>query len=298
MTTAVNNGKAPQRPPFRDRYIAWFEKWMPESFVICLALTIIVAILAFFATDTPVWSTDPDQVSLVSAWAGSFWNLLAFTMQMTVLLASGSAVASSPPAQKLLTKIGGIPKTRTQAIVLGSAVAGMLGFIHWGLGMMAAIVLGKEILAQSKRRGLNIHPPVMVAVLFMAFLTSSSGISGAAVLYSATPNYLRDLVPEGYKEMTPEAVGLTDSILRWDFILLLIVCLAVTMIFAIVMHPKDASKIGEIDSSVLEDYEAGQRNLTVPVQRRLKRLMRADGSCTLSAVSVWLTVFTFCLGMA
>ena len=263
MTVKTKKSRTETSASFRERYIGWFEKWMPESFVICLTLTLAVAGLAFFVTDTPVWTNNSEQVSLVSAWADSFWNLLAFTMQMTVLLASGSAVASSPPAQRLMSWIGSIPKTRSQALILGSVVSGALGYIHWGLGMMAAIVLGKEILAQSRKRGLGIHPPVMVAVLFMAFLTSSSGISGAAVLYSATPGYLRDLVPESYKEMTPETIGLTESVLRIDFILFLVLCLAVTIVFAILMHPKRAEEIGQIDESVIEEYESSQQEIKI-----------------------------------
>ena len=257
------NKRGGEQTSFREKYIAWFIKWMPESFVICLSLTILVALLAYFLTDTPLLSTDPERVSLVSAWADSFWNLLAFTMQMTVLLASGSAVASSPPAQKVLSSIAKIPKTRVQAIVLGSVVAGGLGFIHWGLGMMAAIVLGKEILAQARRRKMGIHPPVMVAALFMAFLPSSAGISGAAVLYAATPGYLKDLVPEEYKEQTPESLGMTETILRLDFFILLAVCLAVTIVYAILMHPKEDSQIEPIDDELLDEIEKGQEKVIV-----------------------------------
>ncbi|MVT26915.1 hypothetical protein GNZ21_11190 [Nesterenkonia alkaliphila] len=125
---------------FMDRYLAWFIKWMPDSFVICLSLTVLVAVLVLIFTDTPVWSPDLEQVSLVSAWAGSFWDLLAFTMQMTVLLATGHAVASSPPANRVLTWIASLPQTRGQMIALGATVATLLGFIHWGLGMMSSVL--------------------------------------------------------------------------------------------------------------------------------------------------------------
>jgi len=247
-----------------DRYLAWFTRWMPESFVICLALTVLVAVFAFIATDAPVWSNDSETTSVVSAWADGFWSLLAFTMQMTVLLATGSAVASSPPAQKLLTRIARIPNNRVQAILLGSISAALLGYLHWGLGMMAAIVLGKEILAQSRRKNYDLHPPVMIAALFMAFLPSSAGISGAAVLYSATPNYLRDMVPENYQESVPESVGLTETVLRWDFIVLLVICSVVTISFALFMHPKSKAKIETISDEFLEEIEAGASGAEIP----------------------------------
>lgn len=57
----------PQKRSFLDRYLAWFTRWMPESFVICLALTVFVGIFAYFATDAPVWSNDVETTSVVSA---------------------------------------------------------------------------------------------------------------------------------------------------------------------------------------------------------------------------------------
>ncbi|BAU95556.1 short-chain fatty acids transporter [Corynebacterium suranareeae] len=256
--------KAAPKQSFMDRYLAWFIRWMPESFVICLALTVFVGIFALIATDTPLWSMNPETTSVVSAWAEGFWSLLAFTMQMTVLLSTGSAVASSPPAQKVLTKIASIPNSKFQAILLGSVSAVLLGYVHWGLGMMAAIVLGKEILAQSRIKGYALHPPVMIAALFMAFLPSSAGISGAAVLYAATPGYLKDMVPENYQDRVPEAVPLTDSVLRLDFIILLVICSIITTGFALLMHPKSKEKTATISDEFFAEIQAGSEKIVIP----------------------------------
>lgn len=237
---------------------------MPESFVICLALTVFVGIFALVATETPLWSMDPETTSVVSAWADGFWSLLAFTMQMTILLSTGSAVASSPPAQRVLTKIASIPNSKVQAILLGSVSAVLLGYLHWGLGMMAAIVLGKEILAQSRIKGYDLHPPVMIAALFMAFLPSSAGISGAAVLYAATPGYLKDMVPESYQDRVPDAVPLTDSVLRPDFIILLVICSIITTGFALLMHPKSKEKTETISDELFAEIQAGSEKIEIP----------------------------------
>ncbi|WP_278189990.1 TIGR00366 family protein [Brevibacterium sp. ZH18] len=246
-----------QKPRFLDRYLAWFIRWMPDSFVICLALTIIVGTLAFFLTGTPIWSTDSSKVTLVTSWTESFWSLLEFTMQMTVLLATGNAVATSPPAKRLLTRVARLPKNRSQVIILATVVASLLGFVHWGLGMMGGIVLGKELLAESKKRGIKIHAPVLVATLFMCMVPGAAGMSGAAVLYAATPNYLRELVPKTHTEGTPVSVPLTDTVVRPGFALLLILCMIVGVVFMLMMHPKDPAKMKQVDESVYEEIEAG-----------------------------------------
>lgn len=245
------------KPRFLDRYLAWFIRWMPDSFVICLALTLIVGALAFFLTGTPLWSSDSDTVTIISSWTDSFWNLLEFTMQMTVLLATGNAVATSPPAKRLLTRVARLPKTRSQVIILAGVVGALLGFVHWGLGMMGGIVLGKELLAEAKKRDIRIHAPVLVATLFMCMVPGAAGMSGAAVLYAATPDYLRDLVPQTHLEATPVTVPLTDTVVRLDFGLLLLVCMIVGIVFMLLMHPKDPAKMKQVDESVFDEIESG-----------------------------------------
>ncbi|MGO1909797.1 MAG: TIGR00366 family protein [Brevibacterium linens] len=259
------------KPRFLDRYLAWFIRWMPDSFVICLALTVIVGALAFFLTGTPLWSADSGAVTIISSWTDSFWNLLEFTMQMTVLLATGNAVATSPPAKRLLTRVARLPKTRSQVIILAGVVGALLGFVHWGLGMMGGIVLGKELLAEAKKRDIKIHAPVLVATLFMCMVPGAAGMSGAAVLYAATPDYLRDLVPQTHLESTPVTVPLTDTVVRLDFGLLLLVCMVVGIVFMLLMHPKDPAKMKQVDESVLDEIESGASATVVerstPAQR-------------------------------
>lgn len=261
--TATQAPQAPVKRTFMDKYIAWFHRWMPESFVICLGLTIFVAVLAWIATKTPLWSPQADKVTLVSSWTGAFWSLLAFTMQMTVLLATGNAVAASPPAHKLLSKVARLPKTRTQIILMGAIGSALLGYIHWGLGMMAGIVLGKELLVQAKAKGIKIHMPVLIGAIFMAFLPATAGISGAAVLYAATPGYVKKLVPDQYKAATPESLPLTDTVIRLDFLLLLALSMAIAIIFNLLMHPKDESKILEIDDKLLGEFAASSGKIEI-----------------------------------
>lgn len=260
----MNEKNSIKKSTFMDKYIAGFEKWMPESLFICFILTIVIAILAMLLTDAPIFGSNPDNISIISAWAQGFWLLIAFTMQMTVLLATGSAVANSPPARKLLSKIARLPKTRLQFFIVGLGVASVFGYIHWGLGMMTAIVFGKELLVQAKIKGIKLHAPLFVATLFIGFMPSSSGISGAAVLYSATPGYLKNLVPEAYKAITPESIPLTDSILNLPFIALLLVCMTVAILFAKYAHPKENSKIVEVDQTIFDEITSSNAAIVIP----------------------------------
>jgi len=55
-----------------DAYINWFIKWIPESFFICLALTILCVALAMILCDTPFWSSNPKTINIVDSWVGGF----------------------------------------------------------------------------------------------------------------------------------------------------------------------------------------------------------------------------------
>src|SRR5690606_20785589 len=118
------------------------------------------------------------------------------------------------------------------------------------------------------RKGIRMHAPILVATLFMALLPGSAGMSGAAVLYAATPDYLRDLVPDTHTEATPVSVPLTDSVLRLDYGLLLVVCLFIGIVFMLLMHPKDPAKMKQVDPAVLESAESDTAvERTTPAQK-------------------------------
>lgn len=83
-------------------------------------------------------------------WVNDFSGFLFFAMQMTILLVTGNAVASSPSVQLFLKALAKVPITSTQIIIFSVLVSSILGFLHWGLKMMVAIVLGKELLVQAR----------------------------------------------------------------------------------------------------------------------------------------------------
>lgn len=148
-----------------DRYIDGFMKWMPESLFICFILTFLVVTMSVLMTDSPFIGTEKTG-GIIYGWVNGFWGLLSFAMQMTILLATGNAVASSPPAHKMFKSLAKLPQTRTQIFIFSIVVGSIFGFLHWGLGMMVAIVFGKELLVQARQKGIKVHTPLFVATLF------------------------------------------------------------------------------------------------------------------------------------
>lgn len=234
-----------------DAYINWFIRWIPESFFICLMLTVLCTVLALTLTNTPFWK--PGSVNVVDAWVNGFWGLLAFTMQMTILLVTGAAVAASPPAKKVLSMIASRPQNASQVIITGAVGAALLGYLHWGIGMMGGIMLGRELLASAKKRGIKVHTPTLVTAIFLSFMPGSAGISGAAALYSATPGYLKNLVAPQYKALTPDTISLAQSVANPAFIATLILGVIACTAICLIMMPKQEDKVEEISDDFMHE---------------------------------------------
>ncbi|CAK7060336.1 MAG: Putative short-chain fatty acid transporter [Desulfovibrio sp.] len=241
-----------QKRTFMDAYIEWFIRWVPDSFFFCMALTVLVVLLALCLTDMPFWSTT-QKANMVNAWTGKFWSLLAFTMQMTVLLVAGTAVAASPPAKRILSWIAKQPKTPLGVLMVGGIGAALLGYLHWGIGMMGGIMLGRELFAQAKLRGIKVHKPILVTVIFLQFMPGSEGISGAAALFAASPGYLKSMVTAEYKDLVPEVITLAETVASPGFILTLAIGVAVSIAVCVFMSPKDPAKIEEIDDDFVRE---------------------------------------------
>jgi short-chain fatty acids transporter len=86
------------------RCAAIFRAITPDPFVLAVGLTLVVFAMALvFQGASPV--------EVVRAWQGDkgFWSLLAFTMQMLLILVTGHALASSPPLQRAIQTLARQP---------------------------------------------------------------------------------------------------------------------------------------------------------------------------------------------
>lgn len=165
-------------------FARWSTRWVPDAMVFVLALSVVVFFLA--------WGLTPHgPVQLVDDWVKGFWVLLTFAMQMSLLMITGFAVADSKYVKVLLKRLVALPKTRAQTILMYAFVISVFWYIHWGLGMMLAIVLGREIVLT--KRGLGIHYPLLAATAYIA-IEVANGPSMAPQLLVATPGHFMEKV--------------------------------------------------------------------------------------------------------
>ena len=74
-----------EKKQFTDYFTDFARKWVPDSYVIALVLTIVAFIMALFLTESGPFD-------IVIAWGKGFWTLLAFAMQMSLIVITTQAL--------------------------------------------------------------------------------------------------------------------------------------------------------------------------------------------------------------
>ena len=124
-----------------DGCVHLVNRYLPDPFIFCIILTIVVFIGALPATHAGV-------IAVINAWGVGVWNLLAFSMQMVLVLVLGSAFANAPAIKKLIARIASIAKTPIQAIIVVTFFSLLACWLNWGFGLVVGAILAKELARQ------------------------------------------------------------------------------------------------------------------------------------------------------
>lgn len=150
-------------------------RYLPDPLVFAMLLTIIVFVMGVTLTSTT-------SIEMISIWGNGFWNLLAFTMQMVMVVVTGHALASAPQIRKFLIKLASIPKTPAQGVALVTLIGAIACIINWGFGLIVGAMLAREVAKQQPKSDY----PLLIASAYIAFLTWHGGFSGSIPLLAAT----------------------------------------------------------------------------------------------------------------
>jgi short-chain fatty acids transporter len=213
------------------------ERFLPDPFIFAVILTFIVVVAAMlFTGQTPI--------GVVESWYGGFWNLLAFSMQMVLVLVTGTILATAPAFKKLLGKLASIPKTKIQAVLIVNFVALIACFINWGFGLVIGAVFAKEVAKKVK----GIDYPLLIAAAYSGFLVWHAGMSGSIPLKLADGAGLATATNGAVVD--PITTNLT---IFSTFNLLIFGIILFTLPFLLsFMHPK-GDNVKAIDPALLED---------------------------------------------
>lgn len=162
-----------------ETFSRWAERWVPDPFVLALALTFITVLAG--------WGLTGSIGEVLEGWYGGFSStpLLAFALQMCLILVTGQALASSPPVQRAVRHVASWPKATPAAAGLVAVVACVTGLVQWGLGAVVAAFVVREIAQSAAEDGRAIDIPILGAAAYTGLAVWHGGLSGSAPLKAA-----------------------------------------------------------------------------------------------------------------
>ncbi len=150
-------------------------KYLPDPLVFAILLTILTFVMG-------VTMTPNSPMDMVNMWGKGFWNLLAFAMQMALVLVTGHALASSGPVKKAMTSLASVAKTPAQGVMLVGFASAVACAINWGFGLVVGAMFAREVARRIPKSDYRL----LIATAYMGFLSWHGGLSASVPLVAAT----------------------------------------------------------------------------------------------------------------
>ena len=215
-----------------DGMTRWTERWIPDALVIVIVLSLVTYIFALIWGFKPEVSIGSRAYESIQAWGKGFWELLAFAMQMCLIMMTGYILACSPPVRRLLDGLSGWsnPEKPWQAILVMSLFSMIMAWLNWGLSLIASAMLALFIV----RRNPKVDYRLLVAAAYLGLgCTWHAGLSGSATLLVATPD---NFLIKG--KLLDATIPVANTIFHpFNLILTVIIMVAITILMAL-MHPR------------------------------------------------------------
>jgi len=188
---------------------AWTERWVPDAFIFALLATFLVFGAAFVATPSSL-------AAIVDAWGRGFWELIPFTLQMSLIIITGHVLATSRPMGRAIRAIAGWPSTPRGAVALVTFVTLIASWFNWGFSLVFGAVLAREVARRVD--GVDYRALAAASVLGLGSIWAH-GLSGSAALQMATPGALQPQIREivAHDGLVPGGIiGFTHTIFLWQ----------------------------------------------------------------------------------
>jgi short-chain fatty acids transporter len=196
----------------------WSERFIPDAFVFALVATVVVVVAG--ATIAPLGT-------VIDAWGTGVWDLLAFTLQMALIIVGGHALASAPQVRRVIQAMAAWPRGPRQAVALVTAFALVTAWFNWGFSLIFSAVLAREV----ARRVDDVDYRALGAATFLGLGSIwAQGLSGSASLQMATPGALqpalRAIVATG-GTVPGGIIGLAHTVFLWQSVVAVAVEIAI-----------------------------------------------------------------------
>lgn len=249
----AQNTKAPQKTSgnpinrMGNSLLRWSLKYMPDASIFAVVLTFVAFLLGIFiAKQGPM--------EMIQHWYKGFWELLSFSMQMALIVVTGSCVANSPLVKKGINKLAAIPKTSKQAVYVVTLVSILVSFIHWGLSLVVAALLAKELARNLRIKKVPFEYGLIAAGAYVGQMTWHGMLSASIGLSIATPGHaLEDMIG---------VIPMSQYMFNPMNIIVTIALAVFPPLFACLLQPKNTEDFQPLDEEAIRAIEKEDLTIT------------------------------------
>jgi len=198
--------------------------YLPDAYLFAILLTFLSGVLTLIFTKAGFYD-------LIKAWGDGVYGIVAFAMQMILILITGHALALTPTVNRILTWIAGAGRTPIKGGMIVALIAGICSWLNWGFGLIVGGLLALEV----AKRVPKVDFPYLIGAAYGGFVCWHMGLSGSIPLVVATAKHPQNFV----EKITGAAVPVSDTIFgAFNLVPALLMILTIPILFAL-MHPRE-----------------------------------------------------------
>lgn len=226
---------------FTNGCVNLVQNYLPDPFLFCIMITFVIFL-------SGIIFTGQGPIDMVVHWSGGFWSLLAFAMQMALVLVLGHTFASAPSFKKLLERLAQIPKKPGQAILMVTFISSIACLINWGFGLVIGAIFAKELAKEVD----GVDYRVLIASAYSGFLLWHAGLSGSIPLTIASGG--EAVVSATAGVIGAQGVPTSETIFSLSNMIIVGVLVLTLPLLNKAMHPTE-DKVVVIDRNLLKDED-------------------------------------------
>lgn len=222
--------------------------YLPDAYLFAILLTFLSAILALLFTKT-------DFMKMVVSWGDGVYGIVAFAMQMILILVTGHCLALTPTVNRILIWIAGAGSTPIKGGMIVAFVAGICSWLNWGFGLIVGGLLALEVAKRTKK----VDYPYLIASAYSGFVIWHQGLSGSIPLVIATSKHAQNFV----EKISGVVVPVSQSIFgAFNLLPAVIIWLTIPLLFAMI-HPRE-DEVKSISPEKLKDLSENTIHVNRP----------------------------------
>jgi short-chain fatty acids transporter len=234
--------RIPQETSQESSYLAslglrlsdWFERWFPDAFALALVAAAVVAGASMLAGSSAL--------ETAQRFGAGFWDLVAFTMQMSMIIVTGYAVATAPPVYAVIRALARLPKTGAGAAVYVGLFSMLASLVSWSFSLIFSGLLAREVTHRVK--GADYRAVGAAAYLGVGSVWAL-GLSSSAALIMAAPASLPDSI-----EKISGVIPLSNTLGLWQSLVVAGVIIVVSMAISYFSAPPPSQAKGMLEMGV------------------------------------------------